>query len=187
MAFLNMILAGLKFSRKDIGEVGNNEKDTIPALIMIIINVLLASVLAFFFGNGGAGGFSGLGLTGFDAAIAELGSGLIGTFFNVIILALVMRIFKVKPTIVGTLRVWGTVVIWSIIGDIVGLFLKLFLPNLGMLSIVFWLLFNIALMIGLTGYTEAKYWQSFLGIVITFAIIFVIMLGYGILLELIFV
>ena len=73
MAFLNMMLAGLKFSRKEIGEVGNNEKDTIPALIMIFINVLLASVLAFFFGNGGSGVFSDLELTGFNAAIAELG------------------------------------------------------------------------------------------------------------------
>lgn len=185
MAFL--ILAGLKFSRKEIGEVGNNEKDTIPALVMIIISVLLASVLAFFFGNGGSGGFSGLGLTGISAAIAELGSGLIGVFFNVIILALVMRIFKVKPTILGTFRVWGAVVIWSIIGDIVSIFLTLFLPSFGMLSILFWLLFNIALMIGLTGYTEAKYWQSFLGIVITFAVIFGIMMVYGIILALIFV
>lgn len=185
MAFL--ILAGLKFSRKDIGEVGNNEKDMIPVLIMIFINVLLASVLAFFFENGGSGGFSDLGLTGINAAIAELGSGLIGVFFKVIILALVMRIFKVKPTIVGTLRVWGACVIWSIIGDIVGLFLTLFLPSLGMLSILFWLLFSIALMIGLTCYTEAKYWQSLLSIVIAFAVIFGIMMGYGKLLELIFV
>ena len=185
MAFL--ILAGLKFSRSEIGEVGNNEKDTIPALIMIFINVLLASVLAFFFGNGGSGGFSDLELTGFDAAIAELGSGLIGVFVYVIILALVMRLFKVKPTIVGTLRVWGAVVIWSIIGDIVGLLLTLFLPSLSMASILFWLLFNIALMIGMTGYSEAKYWQSFLGIVITFAVIFGIMMLYGIVIALIFI
>lgn len=184
MAFL--ILAGLKFSRSEIGEVGNNEKDTIPALIMIFINVLLASVLAFFLGNGGSGGFSDLGLTGINAAIAELGSGLIGVFVYAIILALVMRIFKVKPTIIGTIRVWGAVVIWSIIGDIVGLFLTLFLPSFSMLSILFWLIFNIALMIGMTGYTEAKYWQSFLGIVITFIVIFGIMLGYGIILGLIF-
>ena len=185
MSFL--VLAGLKFSREDIGEVGKNEKDTLPAVIMIFINILFASVIAFFLGNGGAGGLSGLELEGFDAAIAELGGGLIGTFLSAIILALVMLLFKVKPTIVGTIRVYGAVVIWSIIGNIIGLLLTLYLPDLSMLSILFWLIFNIALMIGMVGYTEAKYWQSFLGIVITFAIIFGISMLYGMLIELIFV
>ena len=182
MSFL--VLAGLKFSREDIGEVGKNEKDTLPAVIMIFISVLFASVIAFFLGNGGSGGLSEYNLAGFDAAIAGFGSGLIGTFISAIILALVMLLFKVKPTIVGTIRVYGAVIIWSIIGDIVGLILP---ENLSMLALVFWLLYNIALMIGMTGYTEAKYWQSFLGIVITFAIIFGISMLYGMLIEFIFV
>ncbi len=184
MPFVNMVLAGLKFNKSEIGSVGKNEKDTFPAVLLILLYVLFGAIVAFFLGNGK--NLAGLGLIGFPAAIAELGSVLIGAFVSAIILALVMRIFKVKPSIVGTIRVWGAVIIWSIIGGIVGLLLKIFLPDLAMLSIVFWLVFNVALMIGMTGYTEAKYWQSFLGIVITFAVNFGVSMLYGIVLGIIF-
>ncbi len=187
MPLVSMMLAGLKFSRKDMGEVGKNEEDTIPAVLMILISVLFGTTVAFFKGNGGSSGFANLELTGFNAAIAEFGGLLVGTFVFAIILALVMRIFKAKPGIVGTFRVWGAAIIWSIIGDIVGLLLGWLLPDFAMLSIVFWLLFNIALMIGMVGYTDAKYWQSFLSIVIAFAIIFGVTMLYGMLVGMIFV
>ncbi|MHA1718833.1 MAG: hypothetical protein ACTSWX_14955 [Promethearchaeota archaeon] len=186
MSFFKMIFSGLKFSKQEMGEVGKEEKNTFPAIILILIEVIIVSVIAYFRGNGGSSGISGLHLTGFNAAIGEFGSALIGTFLYAVILTFIMYIFKVKPSVGGIIRVWGAAVIWTIIGDLIGLLLALYLPKLAMLSLVFWLLFNIALMIGIVGYTEAKYWQSFLGIVITFMINFGIIMLYGMLLGLFF-
>ncbi|MCF2139555.1 MAG: YIP1 family protein [Candidatus Lokiarchaeota archaeon] len=150
-------------------------------VISILLYALIESIIAFFNGNPGSSGISGLELTGISASFAGFGSSLIGTFVYAIVLALIFRLFKVKPTFIGTLRIWGAVIIWSIIGDLIGLFLP---ENLSMLTLIFWLLFNIALMIGMVGYTEAKYWQSFLSIVIGFMIIFGFLLLYGTILKL---
>ncbi len=179
---MNMVVAGLKFSKTEIGEAGNDEKNTLPAVILISISVLFNTIVAYFMGNGGSGGFGNSGYTGFNAAIAALGSDLIGTLLSALILSLVLRIFKVKPTFIGTFRVYGAVIIWSIIGGIVGLFLP---ESLSMLSIAFWLAFNVALMFGLMGFTDVKWWQAFLSIAITFAVTFLVSMLYGVILGLI--
>ncbi len=74
----NMVLAGLKFSPSEIGEVAENEKNTIPAVLLISFSVLLGVVIAFFKGNGGSSGLGRMGITGSNAAIAQMGSLLIG-------------------------------------------------------------------------------------------------------------
>jgi len=171
-----MILAGLKFSKTEIGEVAGKEKYTLPAILLISLSVILGTVIAFFKGNGGSSGIGRMGLTGFDAAIAEFGSLAIGTFLSALIMVYVIRIFKVKPTYNAILRVYGAAIIWTILKLIVGLILP---PNLAILGVLFWLAFNFAVLFGLVGLTKIKGWQAFLAIVITFAVIFGIMFPYG--------
>ena len=183
MKFINMIKAGIKFSKSEIGEIAQNGAYTTTAVLLIAFSVLLDTVISYFKGNGGSSGVAGLGLTGINAAIAEVGSLLIGTFLSALIMTFVIRIFKVKPSYNGILRVYGSAIIWTILGSLVGLLLP---PNLAMIVIVFWLAYNFAVLFGLTGYTKIKLWQSFLSIVITFAIVFIIMMPYGMLIEAIF-
>lgn len=174
MSFLDMILPGLKFNRKELGEVGKNEKNTIPAIIMIGIYVTLISILAIFYGNSGPSGFSGDGLTGFTAFLAELGSGLIGSFLNAVIITCILRIFKDKSSPMGLIRVYGAVIIWSIIGQVINLLIPFMF-----VFIVFFLVFNVALLIGVIGYTEKKWWQVFIAIVLAFLLVFVLTLGFS--------
>ena len=180
---VNLVVAGLKFSKSDIGQAARNEKNTIPAVLLIAFSVILGVVIAYFKGNGGSSGVGRMGLTGFDAAVAEMGSLLIGTFVSAFIMVFVIRIFKVKPSYAAILRVYGAAIIWSILGDVFGLFLP---PNLAMLAVLFWLAFNFSVMFGLAGLTKIKLWQSFLSIVITFAVVFGIMILYGMIIGAIF-
>ena len=179
----NLALAGLKFSKSGISSACNNEKNTQLALILIIFSILLDVVIAFFMGNGGSSGLGRMGLIGFEAAIAESGSVVFGTFLSAFIMVYVIRIFKVKPTYSGILRVYGAAIIWTIIKSLLGLVLP---PNFALLGIVFWLAYNVSVLIGLAGYTKIKIWQSFLSIVITFALIFGVMMAYGIIITLAF-
>ena len=173
---INMIMAGLKFSQTEIGKIAKDEKYTSPAIWLISITVLLGAVIALFKGNSGSSGVVRMGLTGINAAIAELGSLLIGTFLSAFIMVYVLRIFKAKASFTGVLRVYGAAIIWTILKLVFGLILP---PGVAMIAILFWLAYNFAVLFGLTGYTGIKLWKSFLSIVITFAIVFIIMMPYG--------
>ncbi len=183
----SMVLAGLKFSPSEIGEVAENEKNTIPAILLISFSVLLGVVIAFFKGNGGSSGLGRMGITGSNAAIAQMGSLLIGTFLSAFVMLYVIRIFKVRPSFSGILRVYGSAIIWTILKSIIVLIIPLFLPpKFAMIGVVFWFTFNFSVLFGLVGYTKIKIWQSFLSIVITFAIIFGLMVPYGMLIKALF-
>ena len=90
---VNLVIAGLKFSQAEIGKACRNEKNTILAIALITFSVILGATIAFFNGNGGSSGIAGMGLTGFEAAIAEMGSLLTGTFLSAFIMVFVIRIF----------------------------------------------------------------------------------------------
>ena len=178
-----LIMAGLKFSKSEIGSACNNKKNTIPAVLLIAFSVILGVVIAYFKGNGGSSGVGRMGLTGFDAAIVQLGSLLIGTFLSAFIMVYVIRVFKVKPSYDGILIVYGSAIIWIILKSVFGLILS---PNFALLGVAFWLAFNFSVLFGLAGYTKIKIWQSFLSIVLTFAVVFVIMIPYGMIVKAIF-
>ena len=180
---VNMIMAGIKFNKTEIGEVASAKKNTNVAVLLIAFSVILDTVIAFFQGNGGSSGLGRMGLAGFEAGIAELGSALIGTFLSAFIMVYVIRIFKAKPSFDEILRVYGVAIIWSILGALVGLILP---PNLSMLTIVFWLVFNFSVLFGLSWHTKIKVWQSFLSIVLTFAVIFGVMMLYGVIIGSVF-
>ena len=184
----NLVVAGLKFSKSEISAACNNEKNTTLAVGLLAFSVIFGTIIAFIYGNGGSSGVGGMGLTGSEAAIAELGSLLAGTFLSAFVMVYVIRIFKVTLTYSEMLRLYGAAVIWSILGTTVGLLIKvLSLPeSLAMVGVLFWLARNFSLMFGVSGYTKLKLWQSFLTIVITFALVFVVMILYGILMETMF-
>ncbi len=176
-----LVIAGLSFSKDKIAKACKKESNTKIAVALIVFSVLFDTVLAFINGNGGSSGIGRMGLTGVQAAVAEFGSAAIGTFLSAFIMIYVLRIFKVKPTYPEILRLYGAAIIWTILGAIFGL-----IPGLGMIGIVFWLAYNFSLMFGLTGYFKIKIWQSFLSIVITFAVIFGVMMAYGMVIGAIF-
>ena len=178
-----MIVAGLTFSKTKIGEIAEDEQYTNTAILLVSLAVILGTVIAFFQGNGGSSGVVRLGLTGVSAAIAEMGSLLIGTFLSAYITVYVIRIFKVSPTFTGILRVYGAAIIWTILKSVFGLVLP---PGFAMVAVLFWLAYNFALLFGLTGYTKIKLWQSFLTIVLAFAIVFIVMMPYGMIIEAVF-
>ena len=179
----NLVMAGLKFSKSEIGEACNNKQNTALAVGLLAFSAILGIIIAFIYGNGGSSGVGRMGLTGSDAAIAEAGSLLAGTFLSAFIMVYVIRIFKVKPSYRGILRVYGAAIIWTIIGTIVGLMLP---EEFSLAGVLFWLAYNFALMFGLTGYLKIKLWQSFLTIVITFAVVFGVMILYGMLMGAMF-
>ncbi|MCK5520860.1 MAG: hypothetical protein KAI81_07090, partial [Candidatus Marinimicrobia bacterium] len=135
----NLILAGLKFSKTDISEAANNEKNTTLAVSLIAFSVLLGVVIAFFKGNGGSSGVGRMGITGIDAALVQFGSLVIGTFLSAYIMVYVIRLFKVSPSYRGLLRIYGAAIIYTILKSVAGLVLP---PNLAMLGVLFWLAFN---------------------------------------------
>lgn len=180
---INLVLAGLQFSKSKIAEACENKKNTTFAVLLIAFSVILDTVLAFLNGNGGSSGLGRMGLTGMSAAIGELGSVLIGTFLSAFIMVYVIRIFKVKPSFEEILRVYGAAIIWTILGTIVGLILP---PAFGMVGILFWLAYNFAVMFGLSGLTKIKLWQAFVSIVLTFAVVFGVMMVYGIVIGSVF-
>ena len=180
---VNLVMAGLKFSKSEIGEACSNEKNTKLAVLLLALSVVLGVVIAFFNGNGGSSGVGRMGLTGLDAAIAEMGSLLIGTFLSAFIMVFVIRIFKVKPSYSGILRVYGAAIIWTILKSVFGLVLP---PGFAMAGVVFWIAYNFSVMFGLAGYTKIKIWQSLLSIVLTFAVVFGVMMLYGMIIKSVF-
>jgi hypothetical protein len=180
---VNLVMAGLKFSKSEINEACSNEKNTKLAVLLIAFSVVLGVVIAFFNGNGGSSGVGRMGLTGLDAAIAEMGSLLIGTFLSAFIMVFVIRIFNVKPPYSGILRVYGAAIIWTILKSVFGLVLP---PGLAMAGVVFWIAYNFSVMFGLAGYTKIKIWQSLLSIVLTFAVVFGVMMLYGMIIKSVF-
>ena len=179
----NLVVAGLKFSKSEIGIACNNEKNTTLAVGLLAFSVILSTVIAYIYGNGGSSGVGRMGLTGVDAAIAELGSVLAGTFLSAFIMVYVIRIFKVELTYAGMLRLYGAAIIWTILGTIAGLILP---EELAMAGVLFWLAYNFSLMFGMTGYAKIKLWQAFLTIVLTFVVVFVVMILYGMLMGAMF-
>ena len=183
----SMIMAGLKFSKIEIAEVADNENNTIPAALLISFSVLLGTIIAFYKGNGGSSGLGRMGITGFDAAVAQFGSLVIGTFLSAFIMVWVIRIFKVKPTFSAILRVYGAAISWTILKTFYVLIVPFILdPKFALLGVAFWLSFNFSVLFGLSGYTKIKPWQSFLSIVLTFAVVFTIMIPYGMLIKSLF-
>lgn len=180
----NLILAGLKFNQSELGDACSNEKNTTLAVVMIVLAVVIDVAIAYFKGNPGNSGLARMGLTGVNAAIAELGSVLIGTFVSAFIMVYVIRIFKVKPTYSDILRVYGAAIIWTILGLIIGLLLP---SKLAMVAgVLFWLAYNFAVLFALTGLTKIKLWQSFVSIVLTFVGVFVVVIVYGMLVGAVF-
>ena len=184
----NMIMAGLKFKGEGIADVAGNEENTKPAVMLIGFSILFGTIVALIFGNGGSSGVGRMGLTGMTAAMVELGSLLIGTFLSAYIMTFAIRIFKVTLTYNEVLRIYGAAIIWTIIKTAFGLIVKIVAPGsiLGMAGVLFWLAFNFAVLFGLAAYTKTKVWQAFLSIVLTFAVIFIIMLPYGSIVEALF-
>ena len=184
----NLIVAGLKFSGSDIAAACSNEKNTTLAAGLMAFSVLLGTVIAFIYGNGGSSGVGRMGLEGSAAAIAEFGSLLAGTFLSAFIMVYVIRIFKVTLTYAEVLRLYGAAIIWTILSVFVGLIITvLSLPEkFAMVGVLFWLAYNFSLMFGIAGYTKLKLWKAFLAIVITFAVVFVIMIIYGMLMGAMF-
>ena len=181
---VKMIMAGLKFSANEIGEVAEQEDYTSSAILLLSISVLLDTIIAYFRGNGGNSGLAGMGLTGINASIGEFGSALIGTFVSAWIMVYVIRIFKVSPSFNGILRTYGSAIIWTILGSLLGLFVA-GVPAM-IVGVVLWLAYNFALLFGLMGYTKIAWWKSFLSIVLTFIGVFVVIMVYGMIIGAIF-
>ena len=178
---VKLMMAGLKFKGAGIAEVAGDEENTNPATMLIGFSVLLGTVLALIFGNGGSSGVGRMGLTGMTAAMVELGSLLIGTFLSAYIMTFVIRIFKVTLTYNEVLRIYGAAIIWTILKMLFGLIIDIVAPGsmIGMGGVLFWLAYNFAVLFGLTAYARINGWKSFLSIVLTFAVVFIIMLPYG--------
>jgi len=174
---VEMLVAGLKFSGDDVKKIANDETYVTPAVILLLLDFLLEAGIAFFKGPGGNSGMARMGLTGFAAALGQGGSAVIGTFIGAYIMVYVLRLFKAESTYTGILRVYGSAIVWTLLGAILGLFLG---GGIGMvIGIGAWLAYNFAVLFGLTGYTGIKLWKSFLAIVLTFIGVFILTILYS--------
>jgi len=181
---IEMVKAGLKFGKEKIGDIAKKESYTQAAIYLLSFSILLDVLIAFFKGNAGSSGIANLGLGGFNAAVAQLGSLLIGILLSAYIMVFVLRIFNADATFNAILRIYGSAIIWTIIGSVLALLVG---GTVAMVvGIVCWLAYNFAVLFGLSGYTKLSLWQSFLSIVLTFIGVFVVMLVYGALAKVIF-
>ena len=174
---IKMMTAGLKFSGAEMAEIAEDKKYTQTAIGLISLSVLIDVVVAFFNGLGGSSGMAGLELTGIGAALAQLGSGLIGTFLSAYIMVFVLRLFKVQTTFDTVLRIYGSAIIWTIIGSLIGLAFSGTIAMVG--GIICWLAYNFAVLFGLASFTKLSIWKSFLSIVLTFVGVFVCIILFG--------
>lgn len=185
----NLVISGLKFSGSEMAEACAEEKNTQLAIGLLAFSVLFATVLAFFYGNGGNSGFGRDGYMGWQAALAEFGSAALGTFFSAYVMTFTARAFKVKITYPETLRLYGAAIIWTIIGTVLSLILNLGL-NLGIVGMIagigLWLAYNFALMFGLAAYTKIVLWKAFLTIILTFIVVFIAIILYGVIFGAVF-
>jgi hypothetical protein len=185
----NLVVAGLKFSGSEMAEASRDEKNTQLAIGLLAFSVLFATVLAFFYGNAGNSGFGRDGYMGWQAAIAEFGSSMLGTFLSAYVMTFTIRAFKVKLAYPETLRLYGAAIIWTILGTVFSLILNLGV-DLGIVGMIagigLWLAYNFALMFGVAAYTKIKLWKAFLTIILTFVIVFIAIILYGVIFGAIF-
>ncbi len=172
-----MMTAGLKFSKEEIGAIGKVKSYTQPAVWLIVVSVLIDVVSAFFNGLGGSSGLAGMNLKGANAALAQLGSGLIGTFLSAYIMVFVLRLFKFETAFDAVLRIYGSATVWAIIGSLISVVFSGTIAMAG--GILCWLAYNFAVLFGLMGFTKLEWWKSFLSIVLTFIGVFICILLYG--------
>ncbi len=177
---VRLLLAGLKFDRQDLGALGRDAAYQGAAVAWLLALAAWGGLAAFFHGNSGSSGVVRMGLSGGSAALAEAGSLLISTFVSAWVMTWVLRLFRARPAYDGVLRVYAAATVWTAVKYA----LLLALPGGSTaLAILCWLAYNFALWFGLTALTELRYWQTFLGIVLTFLAGFVLMLLYGALLQ----
>lgn len=171
--------AGLTFRGRQMRRAAHEAASLAPALAWLVLYIALEAVVAYFRGNSGDSGLARMGLQGLAAALAQAGSMAIGTFGSAWVMQGVLRLFKARVPYRGLLVVYAAAVVWSVLGTLVGLLL----PSAVWVGVLFWLLYNLALLVGLRAYAQVRLWQAFAAIVVTFLLIFVVMLGYGALVQ----
>ena len=180
---IRLPLAGLKFSGDQMGALAQNEACGPFAVFWLVGLAVLGGLRAFVHGNSGSSGVARMGLEGVAAGIAEAGSLLVGFFLGALIMTAVLRLFKLRPAYAAVLRVYAGASVWTVIKYVLALVLA---GGSTPVSILLWLAYNFALWFGLTALTGARYWQTFLSIVLAFLAGFVVMLPYGALMQAIF-
>jgi hypothetical protein len=181
---IDLVKAGLQFSKTEIGAIAEKESYTQAAVSLLSFSVLLDVVIAFFKGNGGSSGIANLQLSGATAAVAQLGSLLIGIVLSAYLMTFVLRLFDVETTFDAILRIYGSAIVWTIIASVITALLGGGVAAM-VVGILCWFAYNFAVLFGLAEFTKLPLWKSFASIVLTFIGVFVCILAYGAFLKVI--
>lgn len=164
MTFQNVVKSGLTFNKEELANVANNEDDTMPAMIMILINAVLAGVIAMISGTGSF--FAGLGGSEFEGVgilVIEMVVSLFTTLVLGAVLSMMIKAFGGQSGTMQVVRIVGATAIWSILGTA----LSFVSPSLSILSFVGF----IALIFGVSAYSGKGMFVVFIAWLISIILI----------------
>ena len=171
---MHLIRAGLTFAGRALAGYASRGEYRAAAVAWLLFYIVVEAVIAYFRGNSGDSGLARLGLQGWQAAWAQAGSMAIGTFGSAWLMGWVLRLFRSRTEYGGLLCLYAGAITWSLLGDLAGLLL----PGVVWVGVIAWLLYNLALLLGLMHYARVRWWQALVSIVITFFLVFGVLLAY---------
>lgn len=168
MSITDMIVPGLTFNKEGLGKVGKDDSYNLISYIIVGLYVILIPLVQYLKDEiPPASGLSDSGVTGFGLFLGLFLSELFNNFLLVYFISLIAKyLFKIEMPFMYVLRVFAAVMIWYYISFLLGLAI-----NLSFGVFLFLLLFNVALMIGLTNTEGLIMWKSFLSIVLAFILV----------------
>lgn len=168
MTFQNVVKSGLTFNKEELVNVANNEDDTMPAMVMILLSAILAGVIAMITGVGsGLGSLGGESFEGIGILVIEMVVSLFTNLVFGVILSFVLKGFGGQSGTMQVVRMVGATAIWGILGTL----LSFVSPTLSLLGFVGF----IALIFGVSAYSGKGMFAVFIAVLISYVIIFLLM------------
>ncbi len=163
-----MFVPGLTFNKEGLAKVGKDSNYNMFAYILVIIYALIIPITDYYSGViPPASGLSGSGISGLGLFLGLLLKSLIDTFLFVFFICFVAkRLFGGNLDKSEIFRVYAASLVWYYIAYILSLFIEL---SFGFF--VFFFIFHIVLMLGLTKADGSlAMWKYFLIIILAFVL-----------------
>ena len=179
MSVTDMIVPGLTFNKAGLGKVGKDDSYNMLTYILVGLYVIVVPLTHYLMEDiPPATGYSDTELTGFGLFLGLFVYELLGTFLEIFLISIIAKyLMKVEMSFAFVLRVFAAVIVWNYLLFVVSIFVDI---SFG--AFIFILIFNVALMIGLTNTEGLVMWKSFLTILLAYAIT----IGLGIVSSIIF-
>ncbi len=167
MPIQDIIIAGLKFDKNKMSEIGNDDAETTNALLIIIIAALISGAL----GGVGKSLSPGYGNQATNIPVAVVQNIVITLVMTLVfswVFAAVARMFGADANTKQTLRIVGATQIWAILGYLI-LFAGI------NLYFLFGLIGFIAFLLGMAAATSQGVGKMFLSFIVSIIILMIVL------------